>query len=103
MRFGAWRERTGRGGERYRQAGLTIMKTLLGEPDLSRDPAHQGLILRSQYHRPKGWDYFPPGRKIPFGEVTMWGDYHMRELAVYVQRMAQSGTYMTFFGPEVQG
>ena len=75
------------------------MKTLIGEPYLSRDTAHQGLILHSQYHRPKGWDYVPPGRKIPFGEATMWGDYHMRELALYVQRLAENRPYITFFRP----
>jgi hypothetical protein len=99
LRFGTWRRATGRDGERYRQAGLTVMKTLLGETYLSRDPDHQGLILHSQYHRPNGWDYVPPGRKIPFGESTMWGDYHMRELALYVQRLAENGPYITFFGP----
>jgi unsaturated chondroitin disaccharide hydrolase len=97
MRYGAWRQATGRDGKRYRQAGLTVLKTLLDEPYLSRDPDHQGLILQSQYHRPNGWDYVPPGHKIPFGEATMWGDYHMRELALYVQRLAENGKYITFF------
>jgi hypothetical protein len=36
---------------------------------------------------------------IPFGEATMWGDYHMREVALYVQRIAENGPYITFFGP----
>jgi unsaturated chondroitin disaccharide hydrolase len=75
------------------------VKTLLNEPYLTDDPDHQGLILHSQYHRPKGWDYVPPARKIPFGESTMWGDYHMREIALYVQRLAERGPYITFFGP----
>jgi unsaturated chondroitin disaccharide hydrolase len=99
LRFGAWRQATGRDGKRYRQAGLTVMKTLLGDLYLSRDPAHQGLVMHSQYHRPKGWDYVPPSRKVPFGESTMWGDYHMRELALYVQRLAEGGPYIAFFGP----
>jgi len=51
LRLGAWRQAKGRDGKRYHHAGLTVMKTLLGEPYLSRDPAHQGLILHSQYHR----------------------------------------------------
>jgi hypothetical protein len=97
LRLGAWRQVKGRDGSRYREAGLTIVKTLLSELYLSRDPSHQGLILHSQYHRPKGWDYVPPGRKVPFGESTMWGDYHMRELALYVQRLAEKGSYITFF------
>ena len=73
------------------------MKTLLDEPYLSRDPAHQGLILHSQYHRPKGWDHVPHERKIPFSEVHHVGRLCMRELALYVQRAAENKPYMTFF------
>jgi unsaturated chondroitin disaccharide hydrolase len=97
LRFGAWRQATGRDGRRYHQAGLTVTKTLLSDSYLSRDSAHQGLVLHSNYHRPKGWDYVPPSRKIPFGESTMFGDYHMRELALYVQRLAENRPYITFF------
>lgn len=99
LRFGAWRQGRGADGGRYRQAGLTVLRTLLGEAYLSLDPNHQGLVLHSQYHRPNGWDHVPAGRKVPFGEATMWGDYHMRELALYVQRQAENGPYVTFFGP----
>jgi hypothetical protein len=28
----------------------------------------------------------------------MWGDYHLRELAVYIGRVAKGETYHTFFG-----
>ena len=28
----------------------------------------------------------------------MWGDYHARELALLIKRMAERGTYYTFFG-----
>jgi unsaturated chondroitin disaccharide hydrolase len=84
---------------RYVQAGLTILKTLLDEPYLSLNPDHQGLILHSVYHRPKGWDYIPPAQKIPCGESSMWGDYHAREVALYVQRLANNEPYHTFFGP----
>jgi hypothetical protein len=85
-------------GKRYTQAGLTVFKTLLTEPYLSSGN-HQGLILHSVYHRPKGWDYIPAGRKIPCGEASMWGDYHARELAIYVGRLANNEEYHTFFGP----
>lgn len=85
-------------GSRYWQAGLTAARTVLSEPYLSTDPSHQGLILHSIYHRPNGWDYVPAGSKIPKGESSMWGDYHARELALYLQRLAQGGTYYTFFG-----
>ena len=83
----------------YRQAGLTILRTLLAEPYLATDPDHQGLILHAVYHRPNGWDYVPPGARIPRGEAVLWGDYHAREAALYVQRLARSEPYLTFFGP----
>jgi len=82
---------------RYRQAALTIASTLFDEPYLSTLPEHQGLILHSVYHRPKGWDYVPPGRKIPCGEASMWGDYHARELALLLLREAKREPYLTFF------
>ncbi|MFZ4598600.1 MAG: glycosyl hydrolase [Terrimicrobiaceae bacterium] len=83
---------------RYWQAGLTVADTVLAEPYLSIDPGHQGLILHSIYHRPNGWDYTPPGSKIPRGESSMWGDYHARELALYIQRLIEKKPYYTFFG-----
>ncbi|NCB09101.1 MAG: glycosyl hydrolase, partial [Bacteroidia bacterium] len=65
---------------------------------LSTDPEHQGLILHSIYHQPNGWDHVPPGQKIACGESSMWGDYHARELALYLQRMVRDEKYLTFFG-----
>lgn len=85
-------------GHRYRQAGLTIARTLFSEPYLSTNPKHQGLILHSVYHRPKGWDYIAPGQKVPNGESSMWGDYHARELALLILREARGEVYPTFFG-----
>lgn len=85
------------GSERYWQAGLTVADTLFAEPYLSTDPKHQGLILHAVYHRPNGWDHIPAGQKIPCGESCMWGDYHAMELAVYLQREATGGKYLTFF------
>jgi hypothetical protein len=29
----------------------------------------------------------------------MWGDYHARELALYLQRLARDEPYYSFFGP----
>jgi unsaturated chondroitin disaccharide hydrolase len=83
---------------RYRQAGLTIAKTLFSEPYLSTDPKHQGLLLHSVYHRPNGWDYIAPGQSLPNGESSMWGDYHLRELALLILREARGEVYPTFFG-----
>ena len=87
----------GEDGGRYWQAGLTVLNTLLDEPYLSTDSAHQGLLLHSIYHRPNGWDYVPDGSPIPYGESSMWGDYHLRELALYVQRIGSDERYYTFF------
>ena len=84
-------------GERYWQAGLITLNTLLDEPYLSTQPAHQGLLLHSVYHRPNGWDYIPPGSTIPHGESSMWGDYHIREACLYLQRIIRSERYYTFF------
>jgi hypothetical protein len=81
----------------YFQAGLTILDTLFDAPYLSTNPSHQGLILHSIYHRPNGWDHIPHGSKIPCGESSQWGDYHAREAALYVQRIASGGAYYTFF------
>jgi unsaturated chondroitin disaccharide hydrolase len=84
-------------GRRYWQAGLTVARTVLSEPYLSADPAHEGLVLHSVYHRPKGWDYVPPGRKVPCGESSLWGDYHLLELGLTIHRMGGNGSYYTFF------
>jgi unsaturated chondroitin disaccharide hydrolase len=85
-------------GNRYRQAGLSILDTILDEPYLCTNLQHEGLILHSVYHRPKGWDYIPKNRKVPCGESSMWGDYHAREVALYVQRIVMKQPYLTFWG-----
>jgi len=101
LRFGRWLTASGDiDGARYTQAGLTTARTLLSDPYLSTDPEHQGLLLHSIYHRPNGWDHVPEGARIPRGEACQWGDYHLRELAVLVERLATDKTYPTFFGPE---
>jgi unsaturated chondroitin disaccharide hydrolase len=84
-------------GTRYWQAGLTVARTAFAEPYLSTDPAHEGLIRHSVYHRPNGWDHVPSGRRVPCGESSMWGDYHARELALLVRREATSKRWLTFF------
>src|SRR5688500_10161056 len=86
---------------RYTQAGLRVVDTLLdpARPYLSQSADHQGLILHSIYHRPNGWDHVPNGSKIPRGESSQWGDYHAREAALYVKRLATGAPYLAFFGP----
>lgn len=86
-------------GRRYRQAAFTVARTLLGDTYLSTDPQHEGLLLHSVYHRPNGWDVIPAGRKVPCDEACMWGDYHLRELALMLGREAAGKPYYTFFGP----
>ncbi len=100
LRFGQFLQNRGKDelGKKYFQAGLTVLDHLFEEPYLSVDPKHQGLLLHSIYHRPNGWDYIPEGSKIPQGESSMWGDYHAREVALYVQRLAEGKPYYTFFG-----
>ncbi|MGG7662899.1 glycosyl hydrolase [Dyadobacter sp. BHUBP1] len=85
-------------GNRYWQAGLTAVDSLFAEPYLSTDPTHQGLILHSIYHRPNGWDNVPAGQKIPNGESSMWGDYHAREVALYLHRINKGLPYYTYLG-----
>ena len=82
---------------KYYQAGLTVLSRLLEEPYLSMDENHQGLLLHSIYHRPRGWDHAPEGSSIPCGEACMWGDYHLREAALYLQRVIRDETYFTFY------
>jgi len=84
-------------GKNYWQAGLSVTRSLLTEPYLSTDPEHQGLLLHSIYHRPNGWDHIPEGSKIPFGESSMWGDYHIREVCLYLERITSNGLYYTYF------
>ena len=87
----------GTAGAGYRQAGLAVARTLFAEPYLSTDPAHEGLLLHSVYHRPNGWDHVPPGRKIPCGESSLWGDYHLLELALMIRRAARGEPQYAFF------
>jgi rhamnogalacturonyl hydrolase YesR len=84
-------------GDQYWQAGLTVLNALYGEPYLSTASKHQGLLLHAIYHRPNGWDHVPEGSKIPYGESCMWGDYHIREASLYLQRVIRQEPYYTFF------
>jgi unsaturated chondroitin disaccharide hydrolase len=102
LRLGRVLERRGEDGSRYVQAGLRVLATLFDAsgPYLSTDDRHQGLLLHSVYHWPNGWDHVPAGARVPRGESSQWGDYHAREAALYVQRLAEGGPYLAFFGPE---
>jgi unsaturated chondroitin disaccharide hydrolase len=99
LRLGRYLQERGskKEGARYFQAGLTVAEALFADPYLSTDARHEGLILHSVYHRPNGWDHVPAGRKVPCGEATMWGDYHARELALYIKKIAEGDPYYTFW------
>ena len=101
LRLGTWLQARGGAdradGERYRGAGLAVLARLLEEPYLSTREDHQGLLLHSVYHRPNGWDHVPAGRRVPCGESSMWGDYHLREAALHAQRILDGGTPLMFW------
>jgi unsaturated chondroitin disaccharide hydrolase len=78
------------GDQRYWQAGLTVANALFDAPYLSADAWHQGLILHAVYHRPNGWC-------AGSGEACMWGDYHAREVGLYLLRVADEGKYLRFW------
>ena len=85
-------------GTRFWQAGLTVARTLLHPPYLSLEPEHHGILLHSVYHHPNGWDHIPHGKAVPQGESSQWGDYHARELALYLTREATRIPNFHFFG-----
>jgi unsaturated chondroitin disaccharide hydrolase len=101
LRFGRRIQQRGdrEAGDRYWQAGLTTLRHLLDTPYLAENPDHEGLLLHTVYHRPRGWDYVPPGARIPQGEACLWGDYHLLEAALYVQRIASEQPYYAFHLP----
>lgn len=92
IRLGRWLDAQGSDGAMYVAAGLTVTRALLAEPYLSTDTAHEGLLLHTVYHEPNGWDH-NRGRN----ESCQWGDYHLRELALYVQRLS-AGSDERFYG-----
>ena len=87
----------GPAGRKYEQAGLAAARTLLSDTYLSTEAEHQGLLLHSIYHWPRRWDYVPDGASVAFGESVMWGDYHLRELALYLQRRLRKADDLQFF------
>ena len=99
LRLGNYYQKIGdsKKANRYRSAAFTIAQTLLSEPYISNSARHQGITLHAIYHRPNGWDYTPPTRKIPCGESAMWGDYHTMELVHLVHREAKRQPYPLFF------
>ncbi|MBR9997324.1 MAG: glycoside hydrolase family 88 protein [Cyclobacteriaceae bacterium] len=99
IRLGKYMEDIGQNedSKKYGQAGLTVLDRLLGEPYISSGDDHQGLILHSIYHRPGGWDHRMRNQKVPSGESSMWGDYHARELALYVLKMINEESNYRFF------
>jgi unsaturated chondroitin disaccharide hydrolase len=98
LRLGKYlQEKNDRDAHKYWQAGLTVMNTLLQEPYLSMSKDHEGLLLHSIYHWPNRWDHIPDGASVAYGESSMWGDYHIREVALYLQKMINKEPYYTFY------
>lgn len=98
IRIGNWLKKKGEdNGDKYIQAGLLVAKALFQKPYISEDPNHEGLILHSIYHEPNGWDYKPDPKLVAHGESSMWGDYHARELALLIQRIAKDEKYYSFY------
>ncbi len=87
----------GEAGQRYISAGLTVARTLFDVPYLSTRAEHQGLLLHSIYHWPNHWDHVPAGAKVSYGESSLWGDYHLLELALLIKRMGSDQPYLKFF------
>ena len=100
LRLGNWLTTRGQfaDAERYWQAGLTVVDALFDDPYLCTNPKHQGLILHAVHHRPGAWDHVPQGSRIPHGEATACGDYHAREVALYIQRVYEEKPYLSFWG-----
>jgi hypothetical protein len=86
----------GEAGTRYTSAGLATAQTLFETRYLSPSAEHEGLLLHTIYHRPNGWDHAPVSGLAPHGESSMWGDYHLLELALLIKRIADE-SYYTFF------
>lgn len=84
--------------DKYTRTGLTILQTLLSDKYLSLDETHQGILLHSIYHQPNGWDYKPEKDRAPYGESSMWGDYHMAELCLLVDKMSEGKYYRYYDG-----
>jgi unsaturated chondroitin disaccharide hydrolase len=105
LRLGEWLDERHEDGGRHVQAGLQIAARLFDAsgPYLGGNGEHQGLILHSLYHRPAGWDHVPVGGRVPRGEASMWGDYHARELALWIQRRGEGAAAPKFFGPSKAG
>ncbi len=96
IRLGNYLGRTGK-GKAYYQAGLSVARTLFDDPYLSTSAGHQGLLLHSIYHWPNRWDHVPKGSKVAHSESSLWGDYHLLELAVLIQRLGHDGPYLKFY------
>lgn len=82
--------------DRYAAAARLMTATLLDEPYLAAGD-HQGILLHSVYHRPRGWDHTPDDSGVPRGESCMWGDYHLLELGAYVSALSRGDSYHAFF------
>lgn len=99
LRLGRYLQQKGKpeAGLKYWQAGLSVVDSLLREPYLSTADEHQGLLLHSVYHWPNRWDNVPKGATVAQNESSMWGDYHIREVVLYLDKLIRNQPYYTFY------
>ena len=73
------------------QAGLTVARTLFAEPYLSIDSPHEGCCCTAFTTGLTVGITFRRAKKVAQGESSMWGDYHLLELALLIQRVGDGG------------
>ena len=90
LRLGHLLEARGEDGARYTQAGLRVLDTLFDEagPYLSRIRRTRGCCCTRSITGRTAGTTCRAGARIPRGESSQWGDYHAREAALYVRRLA---------------
>ena len=84
-------------GERYLDAGLAVLSRLLEEPYLSTRGRPPGAAPALRVPSAQRLGHGPAGPAVPCGESSMWGDYHLREAALYAQRMIDGGMPLMFW------
>ena len=90
---------TPRTGRRFFQAGLTITRTLFGAAVPERGPVAPGAAAPLRLPPAERLGLRAPGPQGPCGESSQWGDYHLRELALYVQRLARRRAVLRLLRP----
>ena len=85
----------GDAGRRGGGASRPRASRVLAAPARGAVPLRLGTTTRACFCTPSttgptAGTTMPPGRAVPCGESSMWGDYHLREAALYVQRLLRA-------------